>query len=226
MARRSSGRGDEGEREGFLAKLIPGGEKESFSATELLKRDHDRVRALFREYPENGNGGAKRKSDIVGELIRELTVHAKVEEQIFYPTVLERREKKSSKIVRESFEEHKIVETLLEELSGMTPDDDQYDAKVTVLREAVEHHAKEEEDDLFPEAEDLFSTEELEAMGADIEDRKEQILTRLERPRRAARSTGRSRSRSARSASRSRSRSSSGAAGGRSRTASRSRKRR
>ena len=104
----------------------------------------------------------------------------------------------------------------------MTPDDDQYDAKVTVLREAVEHHAKEEEDDLFPEAEDLFSTEELEAMGAEIEDRKEEILTRLERPRRAARSTGRSRGGSARSGTRTRSRSSSG----RARTASRSRKRR
>jgi hemerythrin superfamily protein len=220
MARRNSGRGGEGEREGFLAKLLPGGEKESFTATELLKRDHDRVRALFREYPENGDGGARRKSEIVGELIRELKVHAKVEEQIFYPTVLDRREKKSSKIVRESFEEHKIVETLLEELSGITPDDDQYDAKVTVLREAVEHHAKEEEDDLFPEAEDLFSTEELEAMGAEIEDRKEEILARLERPRRAARSSRRSRTGSA--ARRTRARSGSG----RARTTSRTRKHR
>ena len=223
MARRKSSRGDEGERQGFLAKMLPGGEKQSFSATELLKRDHDRVRSLFKEYPENGDGGAKRKSEIVGELIRELTVHAKVEEQIFYPAVLDRREKESSKIVRESFEEHNIVETLLEELSRMTPNDDQYDAKVTVLREAVEHHAKEEEDDLFPEAEDLFSNEQLEAMGAEIEDRKEEILTRLERPRRAARSARRTRSGSAaRSASRTRSRSSSG----RARTASRPRKRR
>jgi hemerythrin superfamily protein len=192
MARRRSG-GEE-EREGFLAKLIPDAlKKESTSATKVLQQDHDRVRELFKEYPENGKGGGRSKKEIVGDLIRELTVHTKVEEEIFYPALLARRDEEAEKIVRKSFEEHKIVERLLEELSGMTPRDEQYDAKVTVLRESVEHHAKEEEDELFEEAEGLFSDEELDAMGAEIEDRKKEILDRFARPRRAARSARSSR---------------------------------
>ncbi|HEY6065494.1 MAG TPA: hemerythrin domain-containing protein, partial [Thermoanaerobaculia bacterium] len=151
MARRRNG--DDGEREGFLEKLIPDALKpEGTSATKVLTRDHDRVRALFKEYPEDGKGSGRSKKDIVADLIRELTIHAKVEEEIFYPAILGRREAESEKVVRESFEEHKIVKTLLEELSRMTPRDDQYDAKVTVLRESVEHHAKEEENELFEEA--------------------------------------------------------------------------
>ena len=195
MARRKSG-GEGKERKGFLATLISGGSGgESLSATRLLRADHDRVRELFRKYPEEGEGEAARKREIVGELVRELTVHTRIEEEIFYPAVLDRREKKPEKIVRESFEEHKIVETLLEEISGTGPADKQFDAKVTVLKEIVEHHAKEEEDELFPEAERLFSSAELDEMGAQMEDRKEEILESFSRPRRAARSTAATRRR-------------------------------
>jgi hemerythrin superfamily protein len=223
MARRKSG-GEGNERKGFLATLISGGSgEESLSATRLLRADHDRVRELFRKYPEEGEGGAARKREIVGDVIRELTVHTRIEEEIFYPAVLDRREKKPEKIVRESFEEHKIVETLLEEISGTGPADKQFDAKVTVLKEIVEHHASEEEDELFPEAERLFSSAELEEMGAQMEDRKEEILESFSRPRRAARSTAATRRR--RSTQR-RARSSAGGSrsksGGRARTRKRS----
>lgn len=189
MARRKSG-GEGKERKGFLATLISGSpEGKGSSATRLLREDHDRVRELFRQYPSNGEDGTKRKREIVGELVRELTIHARIEEEIFYPALLDRREKKPEKIVRESFEEHKIVETLLKEISRIGPADKQFDAKVTVLKESVEHHAKEEEDELFPEAERLFSSAELEQMGAQMEDRKEEILESFSRPRRAMRST-------------------------------------
>ncbi|HSD73068.1 MAG TPA: hemerythrin domain-containing protein, partial [Thermoanaerobaculia bacterium] len=100
MARRKSGEKGK-ERKGFLATLISGASgEESLSATRLLRADHDRVRELFRSYPEEGEGGAARKREIVGELIRELTVHTRIEEEIFYPAVLDRREKKPEKIVR------------------------------------------------------------------------------------------------------------------------------
>jgi hemerythrin superfamily protein len=224
MARRKSG--EEGkERKGFLATLISGGSgEESSSATRLLRADHDRVRELFRRYPEEGEGGAARKREIVGDLIRELTVHTRIEEEIFYPAVLDRREKKPEKIVRESFEEHKIVETLLEEISGTGPADKQFDAKVTVLKEMVEHHAREEEDELFPEAERLFSSAELDQMGAQMEDRKEEILASFSRPRRAARSTAATRRRRStpKKASRSSARGSRSKPGGRARTRKRS----
>lgn len=220
MARRKSGEKGK-ERKGFLATLISGASgEESLSATRLLRADHDRVRELFRSYPEEGEGGAARKREIVGELIRELTVHTRIEEEIFYPAVLDRREKKPEKIVRESFEEHKIVETLLEEISGTGPADKQFDAKVTVLKEMVEHHAREEEDELFPEAERLFSSAELDEIGAQMEDRKEEILESFSRPRRGVRSTAATRRQRStpKKASRSSARGSRSKSGGRART--------
>ena len=75
------------------------------------------------------------------------------------------QEKDPKKVVRESFEEHKIVKTLLAELAEMEPRDEQYDAKVTVLQESVEHHADEEERELFPAAEKLFDEEKLDELG-------------------------------------------------------------
>lgn len=225
MARRKSG-GEGKERKGFLATLISGSsEKKGSSATGLLREDHDRVRELFRQYPSNGEDGTKRKREIVGELVRELTIHARIEEEIFYPALLDRREKKPEKIVRESFEEHKIVETLLEEISRIGPADKQFDAKVTVLKESVEHHAKEEEDELFPEAERLFSSAELEQMGAQMEDRKEEILESFSRPRRAARSIGGRRRSTQRKATRQRKAPRSSARGHRSKPGGRTRSR-
>jgi hemerythrin superfamily protein len=88
-------------------------------------------------------------------------------------------EKEPKKLVRESFEEHKIVKTLLAELAGMKPKDEQFDAKVTVLKEAVEHHAEEEEDELFPAAKKLFPDRRLRELGAEMLDIKDDLQERL-----------------------------------------------
>ena len=170
-----------GEKTGFWeevkAVLTPGDESDPKSATKLLVEDHKRVRELFGRYEDTRDRATKKR--IVDDITRELTLHAKVEEEIFYPGFLKRRGD-PQKMVRESFEEHKIVETLLAELSKIGPRDEQFDAKVTVLQENVDHHAKEEERDLFPEAEKLLSKRELERMGAEMEDRKEELLRGFE----------------------------------------------
>ena len=161
-------------------------------ATDLLKKDHDKVRDLFKRYDE-ANGAAR--AAIVAEVSRELTVHAAIEEEIFYPAMQKSRESDTLKMVRESFEEHKIVKTLIQELAETSPKDPQFDAKFTVLKENVEHHADEEERDLFPDAESQLGDERLLSLGSELQDRKEELTKALE-------GGGRARSRPARTTAR------------------------
>ena len=164
--------GDREENPGIIARVIKVaagvvGERaqESPGPTEMLRDDHDKVRALFKEYEGAGERASQQKKKLVGQITRELEVHAAIEEKIFYQAFREVQEKDPKKVVRESFEEHKIVKTLLAELAGMEPRDEQYDAKVTVLQESVEHHADEEERELFPAAEKLFDEEKLDELA-------------------------------------------------------------
>ncbi|MCA1582272.1 MAG: hemerythrin domain-containing protein [Acidobacteria bacterium] len=127
----------------------------------MLERDHRKVEALFEAYENAGEGARARRKEIVEQIANELEIHAQLEERIFYQAFKSVRPEEPKKLVRESFEEHKIVKTLLAELSALEPTDEQFDAKVTVLKESVEHHVEEEEDDLFPEAKKLLGDEGL-----------------------------------------------------------------
>jgi hemerythrin superfamily protein len=218
VVRKKTSDGDtgSGEKTGFWEEvksvLTPGAdETDPKPATKLLEEDHKRVRDLFARHEDTRDRATKKR--IVDDITRELTLHAKVEEEILYPRFLKRRGD-PQKMVRESFEEHKIVETLLAELSKIGPRDEQFDAKVTVLQENFDHHSKEEERDLFPEVEKLLSKRELERMGAEMEDRKEELLRSFEavasrrRAARAARGRGTARPRTRGSSSRGRARAS------------------
>ncbi len=169
-----------GESEGILSKLgtmIRGDEgpraEEPEDATELLTKDHDEVRDLFKRYEASER--AAEKAQIARTVCEELTIHAHIEEEIFYPALERAGQRDAVKMVRESVEEHKIVKTLVGELEGMTPRDPRFEAKFTVLREAVEHHAGEEEDDLFPDAKRDLGKDRLRELGARMQDRKEEL---------------------------------------------------
>jgi hemerythrin superfamily protein len=151
------------------------GEGDEAQATSMLRKDHEKVRSIFRKW-EDAEDDKVLRAQLVQQASRELTVHAEIEEKIFYPAVRDAGRRDPEKLVRESYEEHKIVKTLIEELAGMTPSDPQFEAKFTVLKELVEHHADEEENDLFPQVEDLFSQEKLESLGAEMEDFKEELM--------------------------------------------------
>lgn len=189
--RKGNGGEEQEEKGGLIARIgsvftrseegEEGDESKGMKATDMLREDHEKVRALFKQYEAAGENAFKEKKEIVGQISRELDVHAKIEEEIFYQAFRNAPEEKGKKVVRESFEEHKIVKTLLGELAGMKPQDEQYDAKVTVLQEGVEHHADEEERELFPDAEELLGDEGLERLGAEMEDRKEELLREFER---------------------------------------------
>jgi hemerythrin superfamily protein len=116
-------------------------------ATTLLKEDHQKVKKLFSSYEE---GEDDEKAEIFGTLQKELEVHAQIEEEIFYPAIQTSDDKESGHLVREAYEEHRLVKTLLQELGSLMPGDEDFDAKFKVLKDNVLHHAEEEQDEIFP----------------------------------------------------------------------------
>lgn len=125
----------------------------------LLKADHRTVSELF-ERIESARGQAK--SVAFKKLKNELDLHAHIEEKILYPALKKAQE--SRDITLEAYEEHKVVKDLLAELAAGKPGD-QWNAKLTVLKENVDHHVGEEEGELFDKAKDVLTSEQLELMG-------------------------------------------------------------
>lgn len=116
---------------------------------EMLKADHEKVKALFAQF--EGAHDSRTKERIVRETLHELDIHAKLEETLIYPAI--RREMDTHDIMDEALEEHHVANTLINELKRMTPGDARFDAKFTVLGESIKHHVQEEEGHMFPEAE-------------------------------------------------------------------------
>jgi iron-sulfur cluster repair protein YtfE (RIC family) len=134
------------------------------NAFELLKADHQKVADLFDQL-EKASG--KRQLDILSRIKTELELHTHVEETIFYPAIEKPRE--THDLTLEAYEEHDVVKRLLKELSGAKTASDEWKAKTKVLRENVEHHVEEEENELFDKSKDVLSNEEIEALGAQME---------------------------------------------------------
>jgi hemerythrin superfamily protein len=145
------------------------------NATQLLKKDHATVKELFTQFEQAGKRAYQTKQTIFGQIHQALEAHAAVEEELFYPAVKHMRSEDVKDLVREATEEHKIVKTLLAEIAAMSAQEEQYDAKVTVLKESIEHHVKEEEGEMFPAATKQLSTERLDALGAEMATRKEAL---------------------------------------------------
>ena len=133
-------------------------------AFELLKADHKKVNELFDQL-EAATG--KAKLNVFNQIKTELELHTHIEEKIFYPA-LETPEE-THDLTLEAYEEHKMVKTLLTKLSGARTADDEWQAQAKVLRENVEHHVDEEENELFDKADDVLSDEEIEALGQQME---------------------------------------------------------
>ena len=132
-------------------------------AIELLKADHRKVDKIFSEL-ENGNGN---REQLFKELATELTVHAEIEEQFFYPAVKDAEP--THDLVLESFEEHKQMKMVLGDLEQADQQTEQWMAGLKVLMEDVQHHVGEEENDLFPRVKKVLSSQELEDLGERME---------------------------------------------------------
>jgi hemerythrin superfamily protein len=118
-------------------------------AITLLKDDHRDVEKLFKRFEKTGERAHAEQREIVGRIIESLSIHAAIEEQLFYP-VTRATVPEAEDDVLEAVEEHHIVKWTLSELEDLDPADERFRAKVTVLIENVRHHVHEEEDDYFP----------------------------------------------------------------------------
>ncbi|HVF33414.1 MAG TPA: hemerythrin domain-containing protein [Acidimicrobiales bacterium] len=138
-------------------------------AITLLKQDHKTVRGLFAQFEKTSDG--PRREQIVAEIVRELTVHAEIEEEVFYPAVRREVPDVEDEIL-ESYEEHRVAVWLMDQLQGLTPEDERYEARVMVFKEVVDHHVKEEEEEWFPKVREDLGRKELGALGAALEEAK------------------------------------------------------
>jgi hypothetical protein len=130
-------------------------------AIALLKKQHKMVNDLFEQVLDGQNADSRR--ELCQRIIEALKLHMKIEEEIFYPAVRELSEK-AEEMIAEAFEEHHVVDLVLAELPGLDPEDERFEAKMTVLQELIEHHVKEEEKEMFKHAQKL-GKEELDALG-------------------------------------------------------------
>ena len=118
------------------------------NAIALLMEDHKKVKKLFNDFKKLKDGDGDEKAGLVNMICTELTIHAQIEEEIFYPAVREAID--DDDLMDEADEEHASAKSLIAQLESMEPEDDHYDAKVTVLGEYIDHHVKEEQEEMFP----------------------------------------------------------------------------
>lgn len=141
-------------------------------ATALLKQDHAAVKRLFTEFARTTARAQKTRQRLIDTIATELDIHAQIEEEIFYPA-LENVEG-ARPLLEEAHEEHQQVKELVAEVQGMDPVDPGLPKKLRELKDAVLHHAGEEEREMFPKAEEL-GADELERLGERLEERKQAL---------------------------------------------------
>jgi hemerythrin superfamily protein len=145
-------------------------------AIALLKADHDEVEKLFKEF--DSASGEGRKEKLARQICRELTIHAQIEEEIFYPAC---EGKVEEDLLKESYVEHDAAKVMIAEIEAGEPSDDFYDAKMKVLQEEIEHHVQEEEkrmEGLFAQARKAGL--DMDALGEQLAVRKAELMKETE----------------------------------------------
>lgn len=147
-------------------------------AIQIVKRDHRAVEKLFKQLERAERAGRTAElGRVVERLVRELSVHATIEEQILYPA-LRRADPALDAEVLEALEEHHLQKLTLLELDGMRPEEERYGAKARVLMQGVRHHVAEEERDLLPRLRKAFAPRELRELGTLLEEARKGAPTR------------------------------------------------
>jgi hemerythrin superfamily protein len=133
------------------------------NATDLLESQHREVEKLFSKIEKARTLASK--AELFAQLADKLAIHASIEEHHFYPAV---KQKRTEDILLESLEEHLAIKRVIADLLQLDADDETFDAKLTVLKEEVEHHVEEEESELFPKVRALMDEDQLEAIGQEM----------------------------------------------------------
>lgn len=150
------------------------GSKNSFKdVLSLLKDDHTKVNAKFEEFENLGNKAYVSKKNLADEICQELSIHTQLEEELFYPAV-QREIKELASLVEEGLVEHQTAKRLIKEIQKMSVEEELFDAKVKVLAEQIQHHVKEEEQEMFPKIRN--SKLDLVALLEKVMSRKEALM--------------------------------------------------
>ncbi len=148
-------------------------------ALDLLRSDHKEVDGLFKDFESASEGAsATARRALVAQICDALSVHAKIEEEIFYPA-LRRASKEAADLLNEAAVEHQSLKDIIGRLRAAPTSDVLYDAGVKVLGEYVKHHVREEENDIFPKA--RSADIDLAALGTQLQQRKEELMGRMQR---------------------------------------------
>lgn len=140
----------------------------------FLKKEHEKIKGLLNKLDETGDGAVKTREKLFAELKQELMTHSEAEEKTFYNAIREAEE--THEVVLEGLEEHHVATTLLEELDALPKDDEHWGAKLSVLKENVEHHVEEEEGEMFKKARKVLSKEQAEAIGKRMAEEKATLM--------------------------------------------------
>lgn len=157
------------------AKQTTRSKADQMDAISLLTDDHKKVQKLFRQFDKLKEEEDESRQDLVKQICAELTIHAQIEEEIFYPAA--RSAIKDQDLLDEAEVEHTSAKALISQLSSMDVSDDLYDAKVKVLGEYINHHVKEEQDELFPEVKKAKL--DLATLGEEMMSRKETLESEM-----------------------------------------------
>jgi hemerythrin-like domain-containing protein len=140
------------------------------NAITLLEEDHRRMEDLLKQGEDTGEQATAKRATLLDTITRELDLHEMIEEKIFYPALQAHPEARD--LVLEGYQEHHVADVLVRELHECAKDDERWGAKFKVLKENLEHHIDEEEGEMFRTARRIFSQEELNALGARMQQMK------------------------------------------------------
>lgn len=147
----------------------------AMDAITLLTEDHKRVQKLFRDFEKRKEDEDESRQELVKQICAELTIHAEIEEELFYPAARDAIDEQD--LLDEAEVEHTSAKNLIAQLSSMDLEDELYDAKVTVLGEYINHHVKEEQDELFPKVKKAKI--DLKALGEQLMERKKELESEM-----------------------------------------------
>jgi hemerythrin superfamily protein len=142
-------------------------------ALQLLKSDHQKVKRMLEQLDATTERAEKTRTETFERLKRDLTIHETIEEEILYPAL--EGFAKTKDITLEAFEEHHVVDQIVAELETTPVTDETWGAKLTVMKENLEHHIEEEEDEMFKQARQVMDENDLSALGERMAARKEEL---------------------------------------------------
>jgi hemerythrin-like domain-containing protein len=156
------------------------------NALELLKEDHRKVKELLNDLVNTTSRAEKKRQQLLDKIAQELEIHTHIEEEIFYPAFKEADGSEFTKMYFEALEEHRAVDELvLPDLLKTELTSEKFSGRAKVLKELIEHHAEEEEKEMFKKAQKAMSNEELVELGERMAERKQELQRQMQETRAA-----------------------------------------